>query len=395
MKTLTYLLLLGLLLPGCSSDTPPATPPSAAAEAPAAPAGPPDAESSTAATLSPAEQRVAGIRLGRLEERVLSGGLKVNGLLDAPPENTVIVSALLGGIVESSSLLQGARVRAGQVLATVRNPEFVQLQQDYLEKTSQLEFARAEYERQQELYRQEVAPLKNFQRARAEYQALQAQVAAQAARLRLVGLPVGGRIATAAPVRAPRAGYLKTAHASPGQSVTPTDVLFEIVDPGHLDVVLTVFEKDAPQVRTGQRVRYTLANDSAGTEHQASVYQVGRTIGPDRTVRVYAHLRREDASRLPGTYVRAVIETSSATVPALPDQALVQFGGRPYVFAADAQPDARGHLTYHMLAVETGVSENGYTQVTLPPDAPAHAAQRLVVGGAYALLSALKNAGEE
>jgi cobalt-zinc-cadmium efflux system membrane fusion protein len=223
---------------------------------------------------------------------------------------------------------------------------------------------------------------------------LQAQVAAQAARLRLAGLPVGGRITTSAPVRAPRGGFLKTVNASAGQSVTATDVLFEIVDPTHLDVVLTVFEKDVPQVRVGQTVHYALANDSAGVEHKAQVYLVGRAVSDDRTVRVYAHLSQEDATRLPGTYVRAIIETNSATRPAVPDHALVQFGGRTFLFVAEDQPAAKGATAYRMVPVVAGVSEDGFTQVDLPADVPA-ATARVVTDGAYSLLAKLKNAAEE
>jgi cobalt-zinc-cadmium efflux system membrane fusion protein len=399
MKNIAFLALLGLTLVGCGTDKKEAATGEATTETPAATAeGKPAPEGAEAAeptetTLSPAEQRTAGIRLGKVQDRVLSGGLKVNGTLDAPPENAVTVSALLGGIVERTTLLQGSQVRAGQVLATIRNPEFLDLQQKYLETSSQLEFARSEYARQEELYKQEVAPQKNFQRARAEYRALQAQAAAQAARLRLAGLPVGGKLTTTAPVKAPRGGFLKTVNASAGQSVTATDVLFEIIDPGHLDVVLNVFEKDAPQLRNGQTVRYTLANDSVGSDHQAKIYLIGRTVGEDRTVRVYAHLGHEDASRLPGTYVRAIIETNSATVPALPDKALVQFGGKDYIFVADDKPTDKGESSYRMVAVETGVSENGYTQVTLPEGIAASSA--IVTEGAYSLLAKLKNAEEE
>ncbi|MDO7854584.1 efflux RND transporter periplasmic adaptor subunit [Hymenobacter convexus] len=384
------LVLLGLLS-GCGSQEAP-TDKEETAAAPsgeAAEKGPADR-----VTLTAAEQQVGGVRLGTFTQRPMSGGLKVNGVLDVPPENLVSVSAPLGGFVDRTDLLQGSRVRAGQVLAVIRNPDFVQLQQDYLETRSQLKLARAEYERQGELYRQEVAPQKNFQRAQAEYEALQVKTNAQAARLRLAGLPIGGAIVSTATLRAPKGGFVKAVNVSIGQSVTPTDVLFEIVNPEHLHVELTVFEKDIPQVKENQLVRFSLGNDSLSRERTAHVYLISKTISDERTVRVHAHLDREDEQLLPGTFVRAVIETNRVTVPTLPEKAVVQYGAQSYVFVAADSAAAAGRATYRLVPVTRGVSEDGYTEFHLPATEQGKPL-RFVVEGAYALLGKLKNAEEE
>ena len=384
------LVLLGLLS-GCGSKEAP-TEKEETAAAPggeAAEKGPADR-----VTLTAAEQQVGGVRLGALTERPMSGGLKVNGVLDVPPENLVSVSAPLGGFVDRTDLLQGSRVRAGQVLAVIRNPDFVQLQQDYQETRSQLKFAKAEYERQGELYRQEVAPQKNFQRAQAEYEALQVKTNAQAARLRLAGLPIGGTVVSTAILRAPKGGFVKAVNVSIGQSVTPTDVLFEIVNPEHLHVELTVFEKDIPQVKENQLVRFSLGNDSLSRERTAHVYLISKTISDERTVRVHAHLDREDEQLLPGTFVRAVIETNRVTVPTLPEKAVVQYGAQSYVFVATDSGSAAGRATYRLVPVTRGVSEDGYTEFHLPATEQGKPL-RFVVEGAYALLGKLKNAEEE
>ncbi|MGI4742672.1 MAG: efflux RND transporter periplasmic adaptor subunit [Janthinobacterium lividum] len=387
----TYALLLSLLA-GCgakeaSLDKDKAAPTEAAGEA--AEQAAPDR-----VTLTTAEQQVGGVRLGALTQRPMSGGLKVNGVLDVPPENLVSVSAPLGGFVDRTDLLQGSRVRAGQVLAVIRNPDFVQLQQDYQEARSQLKYARAEYERQGELYRQEVAPQKNYQRAQAEYEALQVKTNAQAARLRLAGLPIGGAIVSTATLRAPKGGYVKAVNVSIGQSVTPTDVLFEIVNPKHLHVELTVFEKDIPQVKAQQLVRFSLGNDSVSRERTAHVYLISKTISDERTVRVHAHLDREDEQLLPGTFVRAVIETNRVTVPTLPEKAVVQYGEQAYVFVAADSAAKTGTAAYRLVPVTRGVSEDGYTEIHLPA-AEQGKPLRFVTEGAYALLGKLKNAEEE
>jgi cobalt-zinc-cadmium efflux system membrane fusion protein len=345
----------------------------------------------TKATLSPAERQSAGIALGRVLNRPLGTGLSVSGTLDVPPESAVAVATPLGGFVQSTDLLQGTYVRKGQVLAIIRNPDFVQLQQDYLETRSRLQYAQTELARQRELYQQEVAPQKNFQRAQADYNALLVQTQAQAARLRLSGLPVGGAIVSTAAVRAPRAGYVRAVNVTVGQSVTATDALFELVDPSHLHVELAVFEKDAPRIQKGQLIRFSLPSDSTtGHERTARVYLISRAVnGTDRTVRVHGHIEQEkDPALLPGLYVRATIETGRSSATTLPDAAVVRYAGQTYGFVA-ATPAG----TYRMVSLPTGRSEDGYTEVKLPADLPA--TTTFVVKGAYSLLAKLKNAEEE
>ncbi|QNE42285.1 efflux RND transporter periplasmic adaptor subunit (plasmid) [Hymenobacter sp. NBH84] len=393
-KIASLVLLLGLTLAGCTTDkkeTEPAD--TEAAETKEAAEGGETGEAEEAADvvrLSPAEQQAAGLKTGRISDRPMGAGLAVTGTLDVPPESAVSITAPLGGFVENTELLQGTRVRKGQVLATIRNPEFVTLQQDYLETRARLDYARTELARQKELYEQEVAPQKNYQRAQADFNALQVQTSAQATRLRLAGLPVGGRLVTTASVRAPRAGFVRAVNVTVGQAVTATDALFEIVDPEHLHVELTVFERDVARVQKGQLIRFTLASDSTGSRRQrtARVYLVGKAIGEDRTVRVHGHLDQEnDPTLLPGLYVRATIETGRTQAPTLPDAALVRFEGKNYAYAVEAPG------RYRMVPVTLGRSEDGFTEVTLPDSVPASTS--FVTDGAYSLLAKMKNAEEE
>jgi cobalt-zinc-cadmium efflux system membrane fusion protein len=387
-KSASLVLLLSLTLAGCSTEKKEA--PEAAIPATAAEDANEAEESTDLVTLSPAEQQAAGLKTGQVTDRAMGAGLAVTGTLDVPPESTVSITSPLGGFVENTELLQGTRVRKGEALAVIRNPEFVTLQQEYLETRARLEYARTELARQKELYEQEVAPQKNYQRARADYNALRVQTDAQAVRLRLAGLPVGGRIVTTATLRAPRAGFVRTVNVTVGQAVTPTDALFEIVDPEHLHVELTVFERDVARVQKGQLIRFTLASDSTGTrrERTARVYLVGRAIGEDRTVRVHGHLDNEkDRTLLPGLFVRATIETGRSQAPSLPDAALVRFEGKSYAYAVEAPG------RYRMVPVTLGRSEDGYTEVTLPETVTP--ATPLVTEGAYSLLAKMKNAEEE
>ncbi|WP_051718600.1 efflux RND transporter periplasmic adaptor subunit [Hymenobacter sp. IS2118] len=381
-----------VLAAGCTSNTEPADPANGLATAA-------EADSTAAPTdlvsLTSDEQRLAGIQTTTLQERVLGAGLKVNGVLDVPPDKLMSISARLGGIVERTTLLQGMYVRKGQVLAVISNPEFIQLQQDYLETQSQLRYAKTDLERQRELVREEVAPAKNAQQAQARYGALAAQAAGQVARLRLAGLPVGAQpFVTTATLRAPKAAFVKAMNVAVGQSVTPTDALFVLVDPDHLHVELTVFEKDATQLKQNQRIRFTVPNDSS-VERTARVYLIARTVDEtQRTVRVHGHLDREDDPTLrPGMFVRAVIETTTRRVPVLPNQAVVDYEGKQYVFRQEAA--TADQQRFRMVEVRRGEMADGYSEVFIPGAAAADTAARYATEGAYSLLSKLKNASEE
>jgi cobalt-zinc-cadmium efflux system membrane fusion protein len=344
-----------------------------------------------------AEQyKTAGITTGVISYRNLSGTIKVNGLLDVPPQQMISVSAPLGGFLQSSEMLQGKRVRKGEVIAIMQDPAYIQLQQDYLEYKSQQEYLQAEYQRQQELAVENVNAAKALQQAKANYESMQARLSGVKARLRLINVNFQqldkGNIQNTIPLYAPISGFVTEVNMNIGKYANPADVLFEIVDPSHVHAELTVFEKDIAHIKIGQKVKFLLSNETK--ERTATVYLIGREIDKDRTVRIHCHLDNEDASLLPGMYLTAYVETSQAQQPALPNEAILYYEGRHYIFIRDAEAGNAGKQHFLLTAVETGVSENGYTAVHLPAALDAGKTQ-VVLKGAYDLLGILKNSEEE
>ncbi|GAL63674.1 efflux RND transporter periplasmic adaptor subunit [Algibacter lectus] len=86
--------------------------------------------------------------LGSLEEKSFPNVVSVNGMIDVPPENRAVVNATMGGYIKTTPLLIGDKVLKGQVLVTIENPEFVTIQQNYMEVNEQLTYLKAEYDRQ-------------------------------------------------------------------------------------------------------------------------------------------------------------------------------------------------------------------------------------------------------
>jgi cobalt-zinc-cadmium efflux system membrane fusion protein len=203
-------------------------------------------------------------------------------------------------------------------------------------------------------------------------------------------------------LHSPIDGYVTQVSVNIGKFVNPADILFEIVDTEHLHVELTAFEKDVPKLKIGQKVRFTLANETK--ERIATVYLLGREIGPGRTVQIHCHIDEEDTNLLPGMYLKAIVETGGAEVAALPENAVVDFQGKKYIFyqvaeaphgpAEGEREDSHGdEYHFEMVEVEVGNTELGYTEVKLPDDFPANSP--IVVKNAYAILSKMKNSGEE
>ena len=83
--------------------------------------------------------------LGRLEEKPFPTVVTVNGMIDVPPENRAVVNATMGGYIKTTPLLVGDKVLKGQALVTIENPEFVTIQQEYMEVNGQLTYLKAEY----------------------------------------------------------------------------------------------------------------------------------------------------------------------------------------------------------------------------------------------------------
>lgn len=340
--------------------------------------------------LTQAQFKTISLELGKIEPREISNTIKANGKLDVPPQNMVTVSATLGGFVKYTELLQGMHVKKGQVIAIMEHPDYIQLQQDYLESKSQLDFYSSEYERQQELAKENINAAKTLQQAQSNYLGTKAKVEGLKSKLKLINISATelekGNIRNTVNIYAPIDGFVTQVHVNVGMYVNPTDVLFKIVDTKHLHAEVIVFEKDVLKIKIGQRVRLQLANESQ--ERSAKVYLIGREISPERTVSVHCHLLNEDNNLLPGMYFSALFESGSNSVPSLPEQAIVGFEGKNYVFVAR---DA-ANLEYEMVPVTKGASESGFSEVTLPTSIDP--ATQIVVQGAYDLLSYLKNTEE-
>lgn len=341
--------------------------------------------------------KLADVQTGQVEIRSVSNTLKVNGVISVAPENNATVCMPMGGFIKSTILLPGNVVSKGQTLATIENQEFIDIQLSYLEAKNKLVFAEAEYNRHTDLYKQEVYSEMNLQQVTVEYRNLKALVKSLEQKLYLIGIKPENlneeNISNTVNLVSPIKGFLKTVNINIGKYVSPNDVLFEIVNSDRLFLELTLFEKDADRVNVGQKIKFFINNETE--VHDAVISQTGKAVNNDKTFRVYGTVTSSCKNILPGMYVNAVIEESELEVTALPSEAVVSFDDKEYIFVFEKNKEEAGKpfTEYRIIEVKKGVTTAGFTEITLPAGFDIKNT-KVVIKGAYNLLSAKKNAGE-
>lgn len=318
-------------------------------------------------TLTITQFSTSDMELGKLEMKAFHDVVKATGMFDVPPQNRASVSTYFGGTVKNIKLLPGEKVRRGQTLFLLENPEYVQMQQDYLEAKGQLVALRANYERQKNLVEDNITSQKNYLQAESDYNVTEVKFQSLDKKLSLLGINPSTltveNIQTSIPIKSPINGYITEISVSRGTYLNPSQPAMTIVDTDHLHIELNIFEKDLPKVKEGQTIVFKLQNNHE-KEYNATVYLVNPSVDPEsRKVGLHGHLSEDETSSFfsPGMYVEADILTTSNTKPALPQSALVEVEGSYFVLVLISRDQQ--NLTFEKQEVIPGTMLEDYVQV--------------------------------
>lgn len=340
-------------------------------------------------TLTDLQIKNSGIETKTLDKLNLANKIFVNGQIDVPPQGMASVSAPSGGYVKVSRFMPGNFVQKGQTLAILENPDLVQLQQDYLLAKSNLQYAQQDYSRQKDLNKSKSSSDKVTQKAFNDANNQNITMKATAQKLAAMGINPNtlnaNNIRRTFAVISPISGYISSVNVNIGQYVSPMDKMFDVVNTSDLHLALKVFEKDLNKISVGQKV-FAYTNQNPTKKYEAHVFIIGKDFMPDRSVLVHCHFTNENLALIPGTFMNADIETNLENAFAIPDQAIVTWEEKQYIFE-EIKPK-----TYKMYPVTIGNSENGFTE--LLNFSAENANKKFVTKGAYQLLMSLKNVEE-
>ena len=192
-------------------------------------------EMPTIATLSQEQIKIVGIQLGTIEQKELTATIKANGNLKVPNNNKGNATSLYGGVIKMLNVQIGDYVKKGQVIATIANPQFIQLQEEYLSTASKISFAEQELARQKELNEGNAGAKKNLQSATAELNSLRTRRASLQQQIQLMGINPGSvsnsNLKSALVVTSPLNGTVSNVFAKIGDVQKTAILLFaEYID---------------------------------------------------------------------------------------------------------------------------------------------------------------------
>ncbi|MBD3636583.1 MAG: efflux RND transporter periplasmic adaptor subunit [Crocinitomicaceae bacterium] len=305
-------------------------------------------------------------KVDTLPKRNLGTYVEANGELEVPPQNQAEVTAVIGANVKSIKVIEGEKVKKGQVLAYLTHPDLIQLQTDYITNWNDLQFLEQEYKRQEKLYEDKITSGKDFQKLKTDYNSKIGVVNGLEAQLQLIGVNVDNlkenKISQIVAVRSPISGYVRLVEVKVGQYVNPETSMFEIINNDHVHVDLMVFESDVHKVREGQQVQFSVESlpDKLLT---ATIYSVGQNFENDpKAVHIHAEIDNKEGHLIPGMYVRGRIIVEDYFSYALPEEAIVREGEQYYIFKAEKEAE---EWAFEPIEIAIGVKDEGWVEIKL------------------------------
>lgn len=335
--------------------------------------------------LSADQIKRSGISWGAVEQKSINAVLPLTGELRIQPENRAIVSASTDGFITSLHARLNQSVRKGELIATLRKPDLIDLQQQYLETRDRIAFLQTEYNRFNALQEDNATAVKNVQKAKADLTASTTTGQMLAAKLKLYGIDPDGltteNVRSELRITAPMNGIVTAVHLSGGSAVQSGTAICEIADFTALHADLFVFEKDVLKIKTGQKVDITFPGVADKTL-KASIFSIDRVLDPVKNA-LRAHARIENSAGLnlvDGAYCDARLSLDAAPpMPVLPADAIVREGLEEYILVFDREQN--GDAFFKPMKVLVQGSEKGFTAFTTETPLPADA--KVVRQGAY------------
>ena len=273
-----------------------------------------------AALVSHAAWAAVPFATATVDYRATDTGYSTEATVEAVKQSTV--AAQVAGRVAAVNFDAGDYVKAGTVIVRLSAQELSSAvagsQAQVAQATATLANARANYERQQQLFQQKFISQAALDRATAEFRA--AEAAARAAR---AGAGQSAAVSGYTVVTAPFSGVVAARLVEVGETVTPGKPLMTGFDPKDMRVVATIPQYKLAAVKAAPRVAVEIPSlnkwiDAAGVTVLPSADVATHTV----KVRIDLPVNLEGV--IPGMFARAHFSMGSARKLTIPLSAVVR-----------------------------------------------------------------------
>ena len=278
-----------------------------------------------------------GIKLGTLKKVESIPTLSAPAKVVIPPDQEYIVSTSQAGLVSQISKTVGDQVKKGQLIAQLKSPELLALQQQYLRALSERQLTLATYQRDKKLLDEGIIAKKRFQESRSQHNAANVEVNAASQLLKIAGmanadikkLARNQRLSSELNIYAPISGVVLERMAVAGERLDMLSPIYRIANLQQLWLEINVPQEQVAMIKVGDKV--TVAN----TETTASISLLTENVNiKNQSVLARAVIDNKEVTPLRvGQNVNVHIEQNSKqSAFEVPNSAIAQSEGHAYIF---------------------------------------------------------------
>jgi cobalt-zinc-cadmium efflux system membrane fusion protein len=269
------------------------------------------------------------MKIGSPEKTVMEERIKFTGQIVSKADGLAKISAPIAGIVTKISGYTGQNVNSGSLILSVGGNSLIELQQEFAESSAKIGKLKADFERNEKLFKENIATESEFLTAESEYKTEMARNRALALKLELIGCDIAavksGKYILEYKVKSPIAGQISQLNATIGQYVSSETEIAEVVNKAKSELQLTFYESDFPKIKQGQKVIFAGLNSDEFSAHGAITRIGSKLTENSNTLEGFASISEESKANFAvNRPIHGEVIISSDTVTAIPATALIE-----------------------------------------------------------------------
>ena len=310
------------------------------------------------------EDQMSHVQVVSVQPAALTRTLRLTGTVAYNAFNTTPVITQVGGPVTRILVVPGQHVHQGEPMLEVSSPDYSQLLDAYLKAADASRLAEKNYARAQDLYQHHAIAERDLEQAESDRNQARADLNAAEEGMKILGIRNPAQLADAPasaqlPVLAPIGGEVVERLVSPGQVMQAGQTqAFTISDLSTVWVLANVYQGDLASVHSGEPV--SVETDAYPGTFQGRISYVSAALDPNtRTLQARVVVDNPGEKLKRDMYCTVTVTAGKvANAIAVPYASILHDdNNQPFVYVAV------GANQFGRRDVETGVSENGVTQI--------------------------------